>query len=392
MAARIGRVLWAVALLSACAAPRLHPGDGREAGVAAVARGYSADALGRVTADMDPAMLALAERYVPARRKDYWGRTAGWETYDLATLPSLNVGVMSQMDARRLNALKPASPEPPPPARPFVLKASKADRAQALKCLTQAIYYEAATQPLKGQQAVAQTVINRLRHPGYPKSICGVVFEGAMRQTGCQFSFTCDGSLARAPVPGLWNQAQAVAKKALNGYVAKEVGTATHYHADYVAPYWAPTLYKITQIGAHIFYRWTGPSGLPAAFTGRYRGGERDLTPAILQGIDERIQGDKLVPTEPGRTVTLGVAGDARTYAVVDPASPGAEPQVRVAGSISAARRTPTKDEVSAINEKLKGLEPAEQPASTAPTEPAPGGFTGDLPIAPAPEKASPKP
>jgi hypothetical protein len=287
---------------------------------------------------------------------------------------------MSDIDARRLNALRRAGSEPPPPARPFVLKASAADRAQALQCLTQAIYYEAATQPLKGQQAVAQTVINRLRHPGYPKSVCGVVFEGSMRVTGCQFSFTCDGSLARVPVPGLWKGAQAVAKRALGGYVAREVGTATHYHADYVAPYWAPTLYKITQIGAHIFYRWTGPSGLPAAFTGRYRGGERNLTPAILQGIDERIQGAGLVVAEPGRTVTLGVAGAARTYVVVDPAKPGAPEQPRIAGALTAARRAPTKAEVSAINEKLKALEDADAPVRTAPPE-APGGFTTGLPI-----------
>lgn len=365
--------LLAAGALSACASPHLHRGDGREAGIAAVSRGYSARALARVTAEMDPAMLALAQRHMPARRRDFWGRTPGWEVYDLATLPTL----MSDIDARRLNALRRVGGEPPPPARPFILKAGAADRAQALQCLTQAIYYEAATQPLSGQQAVAQTVINRLRHPGYPKSVCGVVFEGSMRVTGCQFSFTCDGALARAPVPGLWRQAQAVAKRALAGFVARDVGTATHYHADYVAPYWAPTLYKITQIGAHIFYRWTGPSGMPAAFTGRYRGGERNLTAAILQGIDERIQGAGLVATEPGRTVTLGVAEAARTYVVVDPATPGA---ARIAGALTASRRAPTKDEVSAINEKLKALEEADGPVSTAPP-PAPPGFTTGLPI-----------
>ena len=360
--------------------------------MAAIARGYSSIALRRVTAEMDPAMLALAQRHTPARRKDYWDRTPGWETYDLATLPSLNLGVMTEMDARRLNALRLGAPEPPPPARPFVLKAGGGDRAQALQCLTQAIYYEAAAEPLKGQQAVAQTVINRLRHPGYPKSVCGVVFEGAMRVTGCQFSFTCDGSLAREPVPSLWRQAQAVARRALSGYVAREVGTATHYHADYVAPYWAPTLYKITQIGAHIFYRWTGPSGLPAAFIGRYRGAERNLTQAVLQGIDERIQGDKLVPAEAARTVTLGIDGVARTYTITDPAAPG-EAQAPVVGALTAARRAPTREEVAAVNEKLKALETDEPPVSTAPTPaPAsPGGFTSELPL-PAPAQKPAKP
>jgi spore germination cell wall hydrolase CwlJ-like protein len=365
-------------LVAACASPYLNRGEGAPAGVAAVSRGYSGAALTRVSAEMDPAMLKLAERHVPARRQDYWGRTAGWETFDLATIPTLGLAMDPAM-AQRVNHLRLGAPDPPPPARPFVLKAGKADRARALQCLTQAIYYEAATEPRSGQEAVAQTVINRLRHPGYPKSVCGVVFEGAMRATGCQFSFTCDGSLARAPAAGLWRQAQEVARRALNGYVARQVGTATHYHADYVAPYWAPTLYKITQVGAHIFYRWTGPSGLPAAFVGRYRGGEMDLTPAILQGIDERIQGDKLAPLDTaGRTITLGP--DARTYTITEPPKPGAPPAAQPAGAIVASRRAPTKDEVARINEKLKALEDPDAPISTAPPEP-PTAFTSDLPI-----------
>ena len=347
--------------------------------MAAIARGYSHAALSRVSIDMDGAMLALAARHLPGKRKDFWGRTPGWEVFEVATLPTLGV-VLEGADARTVNALKPVGLEPPPPARPFYLKASKADRAQAMQCLTQAIYYEAANEPLKGQQAVAQTVINRLRHPGYPKSICGVVFEGAMRETGCQFSFTCDGSLARAPIPELWKRSQAVARNALNGFVAKEVGTATHYHADYVAPYWAPTLYKITQLGAHIFYRWTGPAGEPRAFNGRYRGGERNLTQAVLQGIDERIQGDQLVPVKDTvRTVTLGLGGEARTYTVAEPEKPGGAPQLRAEGTITASRRAPTREEIVRINEKLKALEAAEAPMATAPAEtPA---FTGDLPI-----------
>ena len=372
---RFAAVLLTAALAACASPPYLHRGDGQARGVAAVARGYSSSAMRRVSADMDPAMLALASRHMPGRRQDYWGRTPGWEVIDLTTLPSLGV-VLEGDDARLVNALDPGALEPPPPARPFHLKASKADRTQALQCLTQAIYYEAATEPLKGQQAVAQTVINRLRHPGYPKSICGVVFEGAMRETGCQFSFTCDGSLARAPVPSLWRQARAVAKKALNGFVAKDVGTATHYHADYVAPYWAPTLYKITQVGAHIFYRWTGPAGEVRAFTGRYRGGERNLTPAILQGIDERIQGDQLVPIKAVvRTVTLG----ERTYTVAEPEAPGAPPPARAANTITASRRAPTKEEIARINEKLKALDNTDAPIATAPAEtPA---FSGDLPL-----------
>ena len=89
-----------------------------------------------------------------------------------------------------------------------------------------AIYYEAASQSDEGQAAVAQVVLNRLRNPLFPKSVCGVVFEGSKLNTGCQFSFTCDGSLARRPSPDAWNRAQTVAARALNGYVVKGVGEA----------------------------------------------------------------------------------------------------------------------------------------------------------------------
>ncbi|MGE5567316.1 MAG: cell wall hydrolase [Parcubacteria group bacterium] len=341
----------------------------------------------RVAAAMGPGAKRIADRNLPGqRREDLYDRTPGWETFDLGVLPSLGVGELTGADAERINALRPATAAPEP-VRPFFLKASASDRAQALKCLTQAVYYEAATEPLSGQRAVAQTVVNRLRHPGYPKSICGVVFEGAMRPTGCQFTFTCDGSLARAPIPGLWKRAQGVAKAALNGFVDRQVGTATHYHADYVTPYWAPTLLKIAQVGAHIFYRWTGPEGEPQAFSARYRGGERNLTPAILQGIDERIQGSELVPTIAPRKVTLALAGEeARTYTVAEPVKPGEAPAERVEGALVASRRTPTKDEVQQINEKLNAIEAA-QPKAAAEAPPSEvGGFTTALPIGKAPK------
>jgi len=108
----------------------------------------------------------------------------------------------------------------------------------------------------------------------YPRTVCGVVFQGSERTTGCQFSFTCDGAMARTPSIAGWRRARAVAAAALNGHVATTVGTATHYHTDWVAPYWAPRLSKITRIGTHIFYRWNGAWGLPSAFAGVYAGAE----------------------------------------------------------------------------------------------------------------------
>jgi spore germination cell wall hydrolase CwlJ-like protein len=366
---RSALALLSAAALSACAGPH---------GSGAPEHDYAG--LRARASRIDPGAKAIVDRNLPGRREDLYDRTPGWESYDLSVLPSLGVGVLSDMDAQTINSLRRVT-APAEPVRPFFLKASASDRSQALKCLTQAVYYEAATEPLKGQQAVAQTVINRLRHPGYPKSICGVVFEGAMRSTGCQFSFTCDGSLARAPEPTLWKRAQGVAKAALNGFVAKDVGTATHYHADYVSPYWAPTLLKIAQVGAHIFYRWTGPEGEPGAFTARYQGGERNLTAAILQGIDERIQGRELTPTMTPRKITLALAGEeARTYTVAAPPKPGETPTAPAAGTLVASRRMPTKEEVAKINEKLNAIAPVPTPPSTPPPATA-GGFTTDLPI-----------
>jgi hypothetical protein len=112
-----------------------------------------------------------------------------------------------------------------------------------------------------------------MRHPAFPKTVCGVVYQGSSRP-GCQFSFTCDGSLRRPPQAAAWNAARRIAEEALAGHVEAEVGEATHYHANYVAPYWAPKLAKLTQIGAHIFYRWPGVWGRRGAFNGQYAGGE----------------------------------------------------------------------------------------------------------------------
>jgi len=176
--------------------------------------------------------------------------------------------------ALALNAAIPVSQQLNPAAAPFHLRGSAADQARSLDCLTAAIYYEAATEPTDGQRAVAQVVLNRVRHPAYPATVCGVVFEGARRATGCQFSFTCDGSLRRAPAADYWQRARSVAQAALGGYVYAPVGWATHYHANYVMPYWAPTLVKSANVGLHIFYRWRGGWGRPDAFVNRYAGVE----------------------------------------------------------------------------------------------------------------------
>lgn len=143
----------------------------------------------------------------------------------------------------------------------------------AHKCLAQAIYYESAREPQLGMRAVAQVVLNRVRHPAYPNSVCGVVYQG-VNDPVCQFSFTCDGALLRTPMREYWEKASAIATRALAGEQVPEVGTATHYHADYVVPRWAYTMGKIGQIGRHIFYRFPGRAGRSGAFQARWAGNE----------------------------------------------------------------------------------------------------------------------
>jgi spore germination cell wall hydrolase CwlJ-like protein len=169
------------------------------------------------------------------------------------------------------HAAAPVMALDPQAARPFVLRASTmAERKRAVNCLADAVYYEAGTEPLEDQRAVAQVVLNRVRDHKFPPSVCGVVYQRGhharhhMRSRiaargVCQFSFACDGSSHRRP-PGERQlaRARAVAEQALNGRVAPEVGTATYYHASYVHPAWRHELVRVNRLGAHIFYREPG--------------------------------------------------------------------------------------------------------------------------------------
>ena len=188
--------------------------------------------------------------------------------------PPLLLKHVAPEQALRINSEIPLSSGPNPAALPFQLKGDKATRARALECLTSAVYYEAGSQDDNGERAVAQVVLNRVRHAAFPGTVCDVVYQGSTRPTGCQFTFTCDGSLYRQPDLDGWRRASRIAQQALNGYVYAPVGWATHYHADYVVPYWASTLAKNAVVGAHIFYRWAGGWGQPAAFGKTYSGHE----------------------------------------------------------------------------------------------------------------------
>ncbi|PZO76846.1 MAG: cell wall hydrolase [Sphingomonas hengshuiensis] len=181
-------------------------------------------------------------------------------------------------EARAFNATVPFVPGPNPAARPFRFGGDADDLARATDCLAAAVLYEAGDDA-KGQRAVAQVVLNRVRHPAFPATVCGVVFQGSERRTGCQFTFTCDGALARAYPEPLWERARAIAAAALAGSVYAPVGHATHYHTDWVVPYWQSSLAKIAAVDTHLFFRWSGWWGTPGAF--RQRPGAPE--PRILQ-------------------------------------------------------------------------------------------------------------
>jgi spore germination cell wall hydrolase CwlJ-like protein len=160
------------------------------------------------------------------------------------------------------------------PAAPFRLAGTPEDKSRALQCLTTAIYYEAASEPDDGQRAVAQVVLNRVRHQAFPATVCGVVFQGSEKR-GCQFSFACDGALNRGqPSSAAWARAARVAAAALSGSVFAPVGMATHYHTYAVTPSWNRSLVMTGVFGAHFFHRWKGWWGTSAAFRQPYRGNE----------------------------------------------------------------------------------------------------------------------
>lgn len=204
----------------------------------------------------------------------------------------------------------PFSAAPIEQALPLVLPASQLlpiQRRNAIDCLSSAIYYEAGNETSQGKRGVAQVVLNRVRHPAFPNSICGVVYQGSERRTGCQFSFTCDGSLARRPTRISWDQARLIAIGAISGAVEPTVGMSTHYHADYVIPYWAPSLNKIVKVGSHIFYRWKGSWGRRQAFVQTVQLDDHQPLPTMNGRIvfdpEEEILGIDLPLIPPSRII-----------------------------------------------------------------------------------------
>jgi spore germination cell wall hydrolase CwlJ-like protein len=226
----------------------------------AAAQGFSERALKAEMDAMGPGAMALAQR------QDLF-QTAGLRGRQGA-------GVFAGFDAGALVHSSKASVIPAsldhargPAAQPFHFADGGAlQSTRDLACLTDAVYYEARGESTAGQAAVAQVVLNRVRHPAFPKSVCGVVFQRA-GGVGCQFSFVCDGSMRRQREPGAWRQAEEIAARALDGAVMTTIGNATHFHTTGVSPGWGPQLLRVAQVGLHVFYRFGGHAGGPGSFS-----------------------------------------------------------------------------------------------------------------------------
>lgn len=194
---------------------------------------------------------------------------------------------LTMAEARRSNARVPVVRDRRGRAAPFRFAGGPAARAQAVECLATAALYEVGDDR-RGQRAVIQVVLNRARAPGFPRTVCGVVYQGYARTTGCQFSFTCDGSFRRRPIHLGWARARRAARRALAGEVFAEVGRATHYHADWVVPYWRDTMWKVARVGDHLFYagrRPDGPTGTSPGATPVVRAGPFPPSSARRPGV-----------------------------------------------------------------------------------------------------------
>ncbi len=257
------------ALLATVVVPLASQGDAAEsAGAVTVALAPPTP----FSPDADPAALFGAAILTPA--------PAGASDAEIGALveAALNGNAVSPAAATDAAApfVMPSRFDAGPAARGVSFRSrSPQDNLRAALCLTSAIYYEAANEPDEGQRAVAQVVLNRVRHPAFPNTVCDVVYQGTERPgVMCQFTFACDGAMARLPALAQWLRARRVAQAALNGSIYAPVGLSTNYHTLAVSPSWGKTLTPTAIVGAHIFYRLPGGAGGPAAFAGRYFGRE----------------------------------------------------------------------------------------------------------------------
>ena len=298
---------------------------------------------------MDPGALAVAKRHDPylfaaVDQRDRQSQMLAARLEGAALLPgqSGRTGPL-MLRASFGTAFTPGG------NTPFQLGNALAS-SRELECLADAIYYEARGETPSGQAAVAQVVMNRVRHPAFPKSICGVVFQGAYNRTGCQFSFACDGSMRRARDVGAWNRARKIASRALTGTMANEVGSATHFHTINVSPGWGPRLLRVAQVGMHIFYRF-----------GRH-GGSSTFSPAHAPTVEDIAPSEIASLTADGKSPVVYAAS---ALGRVEPASTSLAPAATDASApIATAAKAPS---ATLTQVKTMGAPATDKPAAAKP-------------------------
>lgn len=201
------------------------------------------------------------------------------------------------------------------------------------RCMSEAIYYEARGETHRGQVAVAEVIMNRVRSKHYPNSVCGVVYQGSHRATGCQFTFTCDGSLGHRPRGRAWERAQHVATQVMEGFTRPITQRATHYHTTAVDPVWSAGLVQTTQVGVHVFYRFPNRSE-QATYREALARRRAALPRAInlveadeVEAIEDAVEAETSEPVavETVSTTTGGAPAAAKPPAVTTPAPAAAE-------------------------------------------------------------------
>ena len=320
---------------------------------AGAADGYSEQALQDAAARMDPGVLRIARRHDPFTVAG----AAERDRQSAILVARLERGAGSSGQPPLLRAsLNPT----PIPAAPFRLGGAL-EASRDMECLTQAVYYEARGETPAGQAAVAQVVLNRVRHPAFPKTVCGVVFQGANSRV-CQFSFACNGAMRARVEPAAWRRAERVAHKALSGEVMAEVGRSTHFHTTAVAPSWGPRLTRVTQVGVHVFYRF-GRDPAPS----RMLASAHEITPEQTQAPvyarvgessdpRDRIEGDSDIRLTSATLVPVPSA----SLPMGGPAEPGQEP--------ASAPKTPERAEGEIV--KTGAAKAPAKPAASSPKAP----------------------
>ena len=245
-----------------------------------------------------------------------------------------NAASASEVPAKRAKLIRASIlPEIPAPlltpAPGVSLKTPRVDaNARDVECLQRAVYFESRGDTDVGQAAVAQVIINRARHPAFPKTVCAVINQGVERGS-CQFSFVCKPT--KVVDQREWRRAREVAERALDGHTVEGVGTSTFFHAARVNPGWKLT--RVGQFGAHVFYRYPGARGAPAAFS-------RSPKPSLLDQIAAPIQAAlnkpavQTVSTPPAPILGFQAKDSAKPTAVLVSAPLTAEPMAEAPATV----------------------------------------------------------